>query len=198
MTHPRSIPGEAGIINQLFSHGLTRLHVRKPEATEAAMSALLQAIDPQYHSRMALHQHHHLAKASGITGLHFTEQNRLAQHPEAFYVFKNSGFTLSTSIHDVTGLERLPSCFDYVMLGPVFDSISKAGYVSKLPAGFQLQHHFPGKVIALGGIDAKNLQSALEMGFDGVAVLGTIWQDPEQAINQFQQLQLLQSFSSHH
>ncbi len=194
ITHPVMLPGEAVIINELFAHGLARLHVRKPDVTKAELHALLEQIDPQFRGRIALHQHHGLASEFGITGLHFTEQDRLAQDKETLELLKSNGSILSTSMHDPEVLERLPHCFDYVFLGPVFDSISKAGYSSKIPADFRLKKYsFPGKVIALGGIDVENLKFALEMGFDGAAVLGSIWQNPENAIAQFEQLRSLQS-----
>lgn len=187
ITHPGMLPGEAAIINRLFAHGLARLHVRKPDATEAEVRALLEQIEPQYRDRIALHQHHELAAAFGITGLHFTQSNRLAQSLETLEVLKTNGFKISTSIHEPVDLETLPRCFDYAFLGPVFNSISKTGYSSKIPGNFKLQKHsFPGKVIALGGIHTENLKSALEMGFDGAAVLGSIWQNPDNAIAQFE------------
>lgn len=194
ITHPEILPGEAGTINQLFAHGLARLHVRKPGVTEEALRALLEQIGPAFRKRIALHQHHELADEFGITGLHFTESDRLAQSLEILKVLKNNRFIISTSVHDPADLEQLSHCFDYAFLGPVFDSISKTGYSSKLPANFKLQKHcFQNKVIALGGINAENLKSAFEMGFDGAALLGSIWQNPENALAQFQYLSSLQS-----
>lgn len=194
ITHPDMLPGEAGIINQLFSHGLMRLHVRKPEAGEAGCRTLLEGIDPQFRGRIALHQHHGLAVALGITGLHFTENARAAQSQETLEVLKNNGFIISTSLHDPADLANLSHCFDYTFLGPVFDSISKEGYRSKLLAGFKLDKYgFPNKVIALGGVQPEKLKSVFEIGFDGAAVLGAIWQNPENAVAQFRHLALWQS-----
>ncbi|MDR6807392.1 thiamine-phosphate pyrophosphorylase [Dyadobacter sp. BE34] len=193
ITRPEMLPGEATIINQLFARGLARLHVRKPGATEAELRALLELIEPRFRGRVALHHHHELANDYGITGLHFTENNRLTQSEGILEKSKSNGFTISTSIHDPKELETLAHCFDYAFLGPVFDSISKEGYSSNLPAGFRLQkHNFPNEVIALGGIHAQNLKSALEMGFDSAAVLGSIWQNPDNAIAQFENLKSLQ------
>src|SRR5690606_18938647 len=111
------------------------------------------------------------------------------QRLETLEAMKHNGFTISTSLHNPEELGQLSHCFDYALLGPVFDSISKEGYCSRLPVNFRLnKYSFPGKVIALGGIRGKNLNSALEMGFDGAAVLGNIWQSPENAIAQFEDL----------
>ncbi|WP_353718187.1 thiamine phosphate synthase [Dyadobacter sp. 676] len=195
ITHPEMLPGEAGILNLLFASGLARLHVRKPGASETDLRALLGQIEPRFRGRIALHQHHALAEEFGIKGLHFTEKDRLAQSGETLEALKSHGFTISTSIHYPEALERLSHCFDYAFLGPVFDSISKEGYCSKLPVNFRMnKYSFPGKVIALGGIDAENLKSALEMSFDGAAVLGNIWQNPDNAIAQFEDLKSLQSY----
>lgn len=193
ITSPEMLPGEAAIVNELLANGLTRLHVRKPGADKAEMRSLLEQTDPVFRNRIALHQHHELAGELGITGLHFTEKDRLTQREGRFQTLKNNGSVISTSLHHPAELETLPHYFDYALLGPVFDSISKKGYLSKLPGNFKLERRsFPGKVIALGGIHAENLKSAWEMGFDGAAVLGTIWQNPATAIDQFLQLQSLQ------
>ncbi|WP_448634717.1 hypothetical protein [Pedobacter panaciterrae] len=45
------------------------------------------------------------------------------------------------------------------------------------------------KLIALGGIDDKNAEALSLMGFDGVAVLGFIWNDPSKAISNFKRIQ---------
>jgi thiamine-phosphate pyrophosphorylase len=194
ISHPEMLSGEADIINNLFASGLARLHVRKLGAGEAGLRAFLKNIEPAFRERIALHQHHALAGEFGITGLHFTERSRLAQSLEELEVLKSNGNVLSTSLHDPADLDQLSHCFDYAFLGPVFDSISKEGYSSKLPADFKLKKYsFPGKVIALGGIRAENLKSAENMGFDGAAVLGSIWQNPEKALAQFRHLSLLQS-----
>ncbi len=194
ITHPQMLPGEAATINELFAHGLARLHVRKPGASEAELRALLENIDPQFRDRIALHQHHALAEAFGIAGLHYKETDRLAMDEAQLHSLKNAGHLLSTSLHDPSDLQALSQCFKYAFMGPVFDSISKKGYAAKLPGTFKLEKTgFPGKVIALGGISAENLTSVGDMGFDGAAVLGSIWQNPDNAVAQFLHLTLLQS-----
>ena len=150
ITHPEMLPGEAAIINQLFAHGLARLHVRKPEATQAELQALLEQIDSPVRERIALHQHHELAAEFGITGLHFTEKNRLAKHSEDLEALKSNGFIISTSLHDPADLETLPHCFDYAFLGPVFDSISKENYKANLKTIIdKLLGNYPGSKVVI-------------------------------------------------
>ena len=45
ITSPEFIPGEAFLINTLMEGGVTRLHIRKPQATADEVRQLTQAID---------------------------------------------------------------------------------------------------------------------------------------------------------
>jgi thiamine-phosphate pyrophosphorylase len=73
---------------------------------------------------------------------------------------------------------------EIVLLGPIFDSISKRGYKSKfskeeLKIGIAEWRRFIGygskKLYALGGINAENICELKELGFDGAAILGGVW-----------------------
>ena len=98
-------------------------------------------------------------------------------------------FELSTSIHQIGDLEQV-SLFNHVFYGPVFNSISKMGYESKVPEEFYLKkpQNAP-NVIAIGGITDQNLHQIKTMNFDGFALLGFIWQHPEKPIHQFKNIQ---------
>jgi thiamine-phosphate pyrophosphorylase len=87
------------------------------------------------------------------------------------------------SAHSFEELRKMGN-MEIVLLGPVFDSISKRGYKSKfskeeLKAGIAEWRRFIGdgskKLYALGGVNAKNIGELKEMGFDGAAVLGGVW-----------------------
>jgi thiamine-phosphate pyrophosphorylase len=68
----------------------------------------------------------------------------------------------------------------------VFDSISKQGYKGVAANDFYLRNEQkPLQVIALGGIDAQHIQPVTNMNFDGAALLGAIWGEPENAIENF-------------
>jgi thiamine-phosphate pyrophosphorylase len=98
------------------------------------------------------------------------------------------GFTLSTSIHDIPSLPRVEH-FNYVFYSPVFNSISKPGYNSKVSEDLILDKAgYETKVIALGGVQVSNLPRIKRMGFDGAAVLGTLWNEPHRAVERFNQL----------
>ena len=81
---------------------------------------------------------------------------------------------------------------DYGFLSPIFDSISKVGY---LAAGFEERslklalERSQVPVIALGGITVSKVVVASKMGFGGVAVLGAVWlaADPVSAFEELQE-----------
>ena len=150
---------------------------------------LLNGIAPRFYDRIALHQFHEIAADYGIKRLHYTKKEREASGREQWQTQLNDGFTLSTSIHDMLILPGLEA-FDYVFYGPVFDSISKPDYQSKLAADFKLvKTDIKPKVIALGGVNLSNLTRLKTMGFDGAAVLGTLWNEPNKAVERLIQLQ---------
>lgn len=74
---------------------------------------------------------------------------------------------------------------DYITFGPVFDTPSKSGLLK--PTGAEairdLKNEVKIPVVALGGINEKNVEAVLERGADGIAVISSIMQadNPEDA-----------------
>lgn len=190
ISNPIAIKDEANIINALFNEELELLHIRKPEASVDELRALIEKIDSKYYNQIALHQQHELAKEFGIKRLHFTEAKRKEMSQEELITIRAADNILSTSIHQTEDYKTLPTSFEYTFFGPVFNSISKQGYTSAITHDFifPIQKNKT-KVFAIGGIDVTNIQQAIKMQFDGAAVLGTIWQKPEESIQQFKALQ---------
>src|SRR3989339_679301 len=67
---------------------------------------------------------------------------------------------------------------DYITFGPVFDTPSKAGLLK--PTGVEeiqkLKKEINIPVVALGGINERNVEAVLDGGADGVAVISSIMQ----------------------
>ena len=177
ITNPTPITNEISTIHSLFENGLELLHIRKPDFSEDEMRSYLSEIELKYYNRLVLHQHHQLAETFEIKRIHFNEKRRTETQKESLKNWKESGFTLSTSIHKMEDFEKLSNTFDYAIFGPVFDSISKANYASNLDFEKELNQrkNKKTKLIALGGITFDKIKTALEYGFDDVALLGSIW-----------------------
>ncbi len=157
------------------------LHLRKPGRDADALARRIEAIPDELHHRIMVHGHPALLRRFGILGIHFPESQRPRDAP-AVQRFRQTrpACRLSTAVHRLTDIPRLDGLFDAILLSPVFDSISKPGYRAAFGAE-ALQRRLAATdqaVIALGGIDAERIPAAAALGFDGVAVLGAVWNDP--------------------
>lgn len=186
ITYPTEVANEIAIIHSLFENGLKLLHIRKPEYSETKMAAFLTALGNDYSSRLVLHSHHHLADASGIKRFHFTKE--AGNNP---FRISNPKRVISASTHSVQEFNALEDHYDYAFLSPVFPSISKTGYQSSenLVKSIENRTNLKTKLIALGGISPENIPFTLSKGFNGVALLGAIWntEDPLKNFKKCQQ-----------
>lgn len=155
---PGEIENEAVIIELLFKSGLRRFHLRKPGWSKEQKISLLEQIDGSYH---------------GLISVHITSQD------DKWSEWKGSWHGTgeqSCSIHAWEEYEKLPVETLYCFIGPVFDSISKPGYLSNrslmdVPAKSHV------RLIAIGGVTVGNFSHLMDLGYDGVALLGSIWQN---------------------
>lgn len=177
ISNPTATANEINTIHALFENGLELLHVRKPDFSKTEMKTFVSKIKTTFRHQLVLHSHHQLSLELGINRIHFTEKTRLETPEEQLKKWKKSGYTLTTSIHQMSDFEELSSVFDYAFFGPVFESISKPNYVSNLDFKKELEQRKNNKtsLIALGGITSENIKTALAFGFDDVALLGSIW-----------------------
>ena len=161
-------------LTQFFGSGLSLLHVRKPGISEEELRSWLSGFEDSCLRKMVLHQHHRLAASFSVKGIHLTEHLRSKKKELVQYIerYKIGGFTVSSSFHNPEKMKNEGSLFDYNFLSPVFNSISKDGYEGQ---GFDVKN-LPFKTIALGGIKVEEICNAKELGYDGVAILGAVWQ----------------------
>jgi thiamine-phosphate pyrophosphorylase len=165
---------EHAVLAQLFAAGLTDYHLRKPTWTRDALAAWLRALPAEFHPRIVLHTHHDLAAEFAVGGLHDRDESKPSSNLLG-YSFR------SRAVHDLAALRASADAYDRLLVSPVFPSYSKTGYgpSSSLPeVGLRAALALPrrAEVIALGGIDASRIPTCRELGFEGVAVLGSVWQ----------------------
>ncbi len=181
ISKPTVFKEESSLINQLFEAGLQVFHLRKENVDEAAYRKIIEGISPEYHSRIALHHFHSLTGDYHIHRIHHTESFRKERHNGKLPENK----IFSTSIHHLADRNQIGQ-YNYSFFGPVLNSLSKPGYKSMIPSHFRLEKHQAApKIIALGGIGLTEIDQVKEMNFDGIALLGSIWNDPSQAITTF-------------
>ncbi len=187
ISNPSLVVNESLIINGLFINGLEVLHLRKPNGSVDEVAELILRIDAKFHHRIALHQHHKLSEQFEITRFHFTEESRKKIGVPELEQHRSNGKILSTSIHSMDEYKKLPSYFDYCFFGPVFNSISKKESKSIVKDDFILGEKTQTKIIALGGINNHSIPTVKKMGFNGIALLGSIWQS-ENPVEEFNQI----------
>ena len=173
ITTPNFWKGEAEAIVSLMEHSDNFvLHLRKPEALESDIVALLESIPKVFYPRIVLHSCFHLCEQYGLRGIHLnSRENTIPKH--------FSG-TVSRSCHSLAELERCnQEGYDYLTLSPIFDSISKIGYHSaftpEMIADAANRGIINRRTIALGGVTRHVLSLLQSMGFGGAAMLGEIW-----------------------
>ncbi|MFD2563257.1 thiamine phosphate synthase [Aquimarina rubra] len=174
LTSEKPVSNEANQINQLFKAGLEILHLRKPTFTIDGYRSLLDQIEAKYHNRIMTHQFPELTQEYGLRGIHLQEQERIDLEDAlevTIQLYKNKGFSVTSSFHSKEDIVGCKADFEYVLLSPVFGSISKAGYEGK---GFNV-NDLNHTIIGMGGINEATLQKTYDLGFKGVGVLGGVW-----------------------
>ncbi|WP_308991724.1 thiamine phosphate synthase [Mariniflexile litorale] len=168
------VPNEIEILHQLFQEGLEYYHLRKPHKNYEAHLDYLNQINTQYHNRIVVHNFHELINEFNLKGIHFQEKKRIDHIDNPGQYFKNLnmfGKTISSSFHEPEDLKNCYFEFDYHLLSPVFSSISKGGYEGR---GFDV-NHINKTIIGMGGVTSENISEFNKLGYNGVGVLGGIW-----------------------
>lgn len=171
ITHPSFFPEEAAIINSLFDAGLDILHLRKPNSDQSQCEQLLTEIDKQWYDRIVVHDHFYLKDKYHLKGIHLNRRN-----PE---IPNNYTGHISHSCHSIKEVEIWKNKCNYVFLSPIFNSISKKGYMSNFSEQNIINARQAGviddRIIALGGIDINNISQIKSYGFGGAAIMGGLW-----------------------
>lgn len=172
ITRPEFIESEADRIAGLFSEkGVDLLHIRKPGASLEQVRSLIVQIPRQFHSRLVLHDHFSLAEEYGLYGVHLNSRN-----PTAGELWKGS---VSRSCHSLDEILEYKDKCSYLSLSPIFDSISKSGYLSAFSrediSSAVAKGIIDDNVYALGGVTFDKLPLVQSMGFGGAMILGDAW-----------------------
>ena len=180
---------EVKIIAELINRFNCRVHLRKKNCTlkdiEFYCESLSKITDMSY---ITLHENAELLYKYDIGGYHAKKDNL-----SKVYDIMGDKILYSQSCHSMKEVEEASEIVNYVFLSPIFDSISKEGYKSnfkddELKKWLQNRESAT-KVIALGGISCDNISIISELGFDGAALLGTIWgKNINEAIKNYEKL----------
>lgn len=172
-----AIHEEAQQINALFDAGMMHFHLRKKTWFKKEIIELLNEIDSRHHRKIILHSQPDLVDEFDLAGFHFNKdfpyQEKWAK------TLKSSAKTISVSSHSICDMGEYELEVDYQFVSPVFPSISKENHsdiIERKKLSDYLLLKPKSRFIALSGIEPDNVSEILELGFDGVASIGFIWQ----------------------
>lgn len=185
---------EIPVVLKMFEDGLQTLHVRKPRFSTKELEEYILAIPEEYRNRLIIHSHHELQSVYKLKGIHFGRSHRKKGAAGGFQ--KLSKFTtkgkkiFTKSAHSLSSIDKDVRFYDYIFLSPIFDSISKDNHKSKF--GSKALRNTLSKtkqtVYALGGVEAENLHKVVEYGFDGAALLGSIWESEKPPFEAYKEI----------
>ena len=176
LTLPGTFSGEADSLENLLEAGVERLHLRKPGMGFAELEQLVARLAPRWASRLVLHYQPQLALRYGIPQVH-----------GPLSMGGGVGLKQSTSVHSWAEFAALPDGLAYAFISPLFDSISKRGYLAETGL-LTLPEVLPCRPVGLGGVSAENIGEMVRSGWTGAAVLGWIWEEPGRAVERFLEL----------
>ena len=185
ISRPNFFEGELELIHRLFENGMPCFHLRKPDVSVKLLDEFIQQIDSVYYGQIAVHDHMQLAERYSLKGIHFTFRTKQLMHAEYPNLVK------SCSCHSLAELNEVSSVVDEVLLSPIYESISKDGYIANYNLT-ELENALHKKsncqVFALGGVTENKIDELQKLGFNGVAVLGSLWQNsnPVDALKKLQ------------
>ncbi|MBE9171144.1 thiamine phosphate synthase [Pleurocapsales cyanobacterium LEGE 06147] len=175
ISNPVNLVDELETIVKIFESGLTYFHLRKPDFTKEEYELFLKAIPLKYRKYIIIHHYHELIYNYELKGIHHTRLTNFKPIQLQYRVHQSKSF------HSIWEIENNQFPYDYVFLSPIYDSISKQGYQSNFNfcalANWLKQKPHCSQIIALGGIDRNKIIEVKQMGFDGVAILGIIWNE---------------------
>ena len=170
ITSPSFIPDEASFLHRLFVHGVDIVHLRKPGATAEECARLLDDLTSDDRRRIVIHDFFELAEPYGLKGIHLNA--RRSTVPDGWQGH------VSRSCHSLEEVKQYKNACDYVFLSPIFDSVSKQGYVSAFAYETLKQASgdgiIDGKVVALGGVTPDKISRLRSLNFGGAAMLGCV------------------------
>lgn len=167
------------MVRRLFDAGLSRLHVQvRKDWSRPQYEQFLAAIPQPFWSRIVLGEEPELVESHALGGFQMHPGERIPRRwPKTAAV--------SVKCHDYDELRNTDKQCSYVFLTPVFESVSKRDHRPQrtlreyevIVQRWKAEGGAP--IHALGGITPKNAARARELGFDGIAFIGSVWKQPD-------------------
>lgn len=191
-TPPKPVDREIELVTQMMDAGADYLYLRRETADDAYWMAYVEQI-PMGHAQKIFCQQFRVLHEMELGGFHFNSEMlrgmSSADLGENLSMLRLSGRKSSATVRSLSELQALDGKFDVLLVAPLFPSISKPGH-EQLWDFEALKTYLQGRtsdteVFALGGIDADKVDMVHLLGFDGIALLGAVWQQGSDPMRNF-------------
>lgn len=192
-TAPVDIENEIEIIQNTLDAGVDYLYIRKPELDDFSLVDFVEKIPEKYWNK-CISSSLIITKEFNLGGYHFTrdiiEKNEKYNDKVLEWLHTNNKIS-SVSAHNENEILIYSNKFNHVIVSPIFKSISKQNYsyewnfdeLKQNIATIKMRKNNI-QLFAVGGIDINNITLVKQLGFNGVGLLGAIWNASFKAQNE--------------
>lgn len=194
ITSSDKFTSEIPTVISLFKAGLQILHLRKTKYSTKKLKEYIESIPKEYHSRIIIHSHHHLALKYKLKGIHFTRTHLKNKYKcmlkMIWYRLRQPGIHITRSFHHLEGLYASKVRYSFVYLNPFFSKTEpkknhfdiSTDYLQKLIQDYKCP------VFASGNITDENVNDLKKYSLPGAAISKIIWKDPAKAVEKYQEI----------
>jgi thiamine-phosphate pyrophosphorylase len=173
--------------SELVSGGVSLLQYRNKTDNARQMLEQARELKRRFASSVTLimNDRADLCLAAGFDGVHVGQDD---MSPAGARTVIGQGLWLGVSTHNSGQLtEADKTTADYLAVGPVFATLSKANpdRVIGLEGVRQARKLTSKPLVAIGGITRENCRSVIEAGADTVAVISDLIRDPRKSAEEF-------------
>jgi thiamine-phosphate pyrophosphorylase len=163
------------LIGRAARAGVDLVQIREPDLDDRSLTALVsQAVEltERTQTRVVVNDRIDVALSTGAAGVHLRHDSPPAERARSLCP---DSWLVGRSVHDVDEAEDVAKsgAIDYLIMGTVFESISKPGCA---PAGIdalaQVAGRVPQPVLAIGGVTVGRAEAVAHAGAGGVAAVG--------------------------
>lgn len=182
---------EIPVVISLFKAGLPVLHLRKSKFSTKKLKEYIEAIPQEYHSRIIIHSHHHLALKYKLKGIHFTrthlKKKMKCRAKMIWYKLRKPGIYITRSFHHLEGLQMNKIKYSYVILNPFFSKTEPLKTHFDISVDFLRKtiSAYPIPVYASGNINSENIHLLSNFELKGVALSKIILNDRDKAVEEY-------------
>ncbi len=172
------------VLSQALGAGVRAIQLREKDLDTVDVFRLGERLLPMTRragASLIINDRADVAMALGADGVHLT---RKSLPPKDARALVGAGMCVGISCHTIADVqEAVDGGVDFVTLGPIFATPSKAAYGPPIGLGVleQARTICPLPIFAIGGISAGRVRDVLKAGADGVAAISAVLAAPDPA-----------------